>query len=116
MILRSSSGSLSITLDAKGNGDWSKVHLLEADVQRPLGAERLSYIATHLAAFLEDTSSPLHWVFSLSELHTCGNGEHIAGEAILHLQDVNAKWFAKLVLTAAEKRQWLQELLPHTAR
>ena len=114
IVLSSSSGSLTLTLDEKGFGAWCQVHLLVSGVSRPLGAERLEYIAGHLVSFLADTTPSLRWVFSLSELHCSAYGEHLAGEAILHIQDAYAKWFAKLVLTPAEKSQWMQELLQHT--
>jgi len=113
--LSSSSGSLTLALDEKGVGGWCQVHLLVSGASRPLGAERLKYIAAHLASFLADTSPGQRWVLSLSELHTSAYGEHVAGEAIIHLQDADAKMFAKLVLTPAEKSQWLQEMLKHAA-
>lgn len=114
IVLSSSSGSLTLTLDETGVGGWCQVHLLASGVCRPLGAERLTYIAARLTSFLADTSLGRHWVFSLSELHTSAYGEHVAGEAILHLRDADAKMFATLVITAAEKSQWLRELSQHT--
>jgi hypothetical protein len=114
IVLSSSSGSLTLTLDEKGVGGWCQVHLLVSGVRRPLGAEGLKYIAVHLASFLTDTSPGQRVVLSLSERHTSAYGEHIAGGAIIRLQDANAKWFAKLELTAAEMGQWMQELLQHT--
>lgn len=113
--LSSSSGSLTLALDEKGVGGWCQVHLLVSGASRPLGAETLKYIAAHLASFLADTSPGQRWVLSLSELHTSAYGEHVAGEAIIHFQDADAKMFAKLVLTPAEKSQWLQEMLKHAA-
>jgi hypothetical protein len=115
IVLRNSSGSLTLTLDEKGVGDWCQVHLLVSGMSRPLGAERLKYIAAYLASFLADTSPGQRWVLSLSELHTSAYGEHVAGGAIIHLQDADAKMFAKLVLTPAEKSQWLQEMSKHAA-
>jgi hypothetical protein len=114
IVLNSLSGSLTLTFDERGVDEWCQVHLLLSGVCRPLGAERLKYIAAHLASFLADTSPGQRWVFSLSELHTSAYGEHIAGEAILHLQNADAKMFAKLVLTAVEKSQWKLELSQHT--
>ncbi len=108
--LSSSSGSLTLTVDEKGIGGWCQVHLLLSGASRPLGAERLKYIAAHLASFLADTSRGQRWVLSLSELHTSAYGEHIAGGAIIHLQDADARMFATIELTTAEKSQWLQEL------
>jgi hypothetical protein len=52
-------------------------------------------------------------VFSLSERHTSAYGEHLAGEAILHLQDADGQVFARIVLTGAEKKQWLDLLSQH---
>ncbi len=113
--LSSSSGSLRLVPDEKGVGGWCQVHLLVSGANRPLGAETLKYITAHLASFLADTSPGCRWVLSLSELHTSAYGEHVAGEAIIHLQDTDAKMLAKLVLTPAEKSQWLQEMLKHDA-
>ena len=113
--LSSSSGSLTIALDEKGIGGWCQVHLLVSGASLPLGAERLKYIAAHLASFLADTSPGQRWVLSLSELHTSAYGEHVEGGAIVLLQDADAKMFAKLVLTPAEKSQWLREVSKHVA-
>jgi hypothetical protein len=113
IVLRSSSGSLALTVDEEGIGGWCKVQLLMGDVGRPLGAERLKYIATQIRAFLGDSSPSRRWILSLSELHTSAYGEHAAGETVIELQDANAKWFAKLVLTPTEKGEWMRELSEH---
>jgi len=113
--LSSSSGSLTLALDENGVGSWCQVHLYVSGASRPLGAETLKYIAAHLASFLADTSPGQRWVFSLSELHTSAYGEHVAGGAVIHLQDADAQMFAKLVLTPDEKNQWLQEVSKHAA-
>jgi hypothetical protein len=115
IVLGSSSGSLTLTQDEKGVGGWCRVHLLVSGVSRPLGAERLKYIATHLSSFLADAAPALRWVLSLSELHTSAYGEHVAGEAVLHLQDADAKVVPKLVLTPAERSEWLEALAKHKA-
>lgn len=114
IVLRSSSGSLTLALYEKGVGGWCQVHLLMTDICRPLGAERLQYIATHLTSFLSDATPGQRWVLSLSELHTSAYGEHVAGEAIIHLQDADGKMFAKLTLTTEEKKHWMQALMQHT--
>ena len=116
IVLSSSSGSLTLTLDEKGADDWCQVHLLVSGVSRPLGAERLKYIASSLLSFLRkpDAKPGLRSVLGLYELHTCFYGEHIGGHAVIQLQDADAKWFAKLVLTPAEKSQWMQELSKHS--
>ena len=111
IVLRTSGGSLTITPDKR---IWSQVHLTTPGASRPLGAESLEYIAGHLVSFLADTTPSLRWVFSLSELHCSAYGEHLAGEAILHFQDADAKMLAKLVLTPAERSQWMLELSKHT--
>jgi hypothetical protein len=114
MLLSSSSGDLTVTFDEQGVGGWCQVHLLVSGVSEPLGAERLKYIVTHLSSFLAGTTPGLRWVLSLSERHTSAYGEHVGeGEAILHLQDADAKVFAKLVLTRAEKKQWMEILSQH---
>lgn len=110
LVLRSSSGNLILSLDEKGVGGWCQVHLEMPGIRRPLGAERLRYVATHLASFLAESSSTQRWVFSLSELHTSAYGEHVDGEAIIHLQDADAKMFAKLVLTPTERTEWIETL------
>jgi hypothetical protein len=110
IVLSSSSGSLTLTPDESGVDGWCQVHLITSAVRRPLGAERLNYVAAQLLSFLSDASPDQHWVFSLSELHTSAYGKHVGEEAILELQDAHAHFFAKLVLTAAEKHQWVQEL------
>lgn len=113
--LISSTGRLSITLDTRGVGGWSQVELVVAGQSRPLGAERLKYIASRLVSFLADASptSELRSVLGLSELHTRAYGERDEGGAVLHLQDSNGKMFAKLVLTPDEARQWLDVLSAH---
>jgi len=118
IILNSSSGDLTLTLDEKGVGGWCQVHLVVSDASRPLGAERLKYIASNLVSFLRepDTKSGLRSVLGLSEVHTCMYGEHVEGEAVIHLQDADAKMFAKIVLTPAEKSAWLEVLSQHTSR
>lgn len=118
IVLRSSSGILTITPDEKGVGGWCQAHLLLACESRPLGAETLRYIASSLVAFLteSETKQGLRSVLGLSELHTSAFGEHVAGRAVLHLQDADGKMFAKLVLTPTEKSQWMQELVVHTGR
>ncbi len=113
IVLSSSSGSLTLTFDEQGIGGWCQVHLLVAGVGHPLGAERLKYIATRLRAFLEDPAPSQRWVFSLSELHTSAYGEHVAGGAILRLQDAHGKWLTKLVLTPTEKGGWMRQLSQH---
>ena len=114
IVLASSSGNLTLTLDEKGVGGWCQVHLNAPGVSRPLGAERLNYVATHLMSFLVGTAPGLRWVLSLSELHCSAYGEHVGEEAFLHLQDAEARMFAKLVLTPGEKSQWMDELSKHT--
>jgi hypothetical protein len=109
-LLTSASGTVSLSLDEQGVGEWCQVHLLVSGARRPLGAERLSYIAAHLATFLTDTSPGRRWVFSLAELHTSAYGAHVAGEATIQLQDSGAKMFASLTLTLAEQAAWVQAL------
>lgn len=115
VLLRSSSGDLTVTHDEQGIGGWCQVHLAVPGASRPLGAERLKYIVTHLSSFLANATSGLRWVLSLSERHTSAYGEHVAGEVILHLQDADGKMFAKVVLTEAEKKQWSDVLSQHTS-
>jgi hypothetical protein len=113
--LGSSSGRLALVLDEKGVGDWCQVHLLVAGASRPLGAATLRYVVAHLVSFLTDTSPGVRWVLGLSELHTSAYGEHVAGGAIIHLQDADANMFAKLVISPGEKTQWLEQLSRHAA-
>jgi hypothetical protein len=113
IVLSASSGSLSLTIDEDGVGGWCKVHLLTERTDRPLGAERVKYIATQLRSFLADSSPSRRWVLSLAELHTSAYGEHAEGETIIELQDGNAKWFARLVLSPAERSEWIRELSRH---
>lgn len=117
IMLTSSTGSLTLTIDEEGLGGWCQVHLLVSGVSRPLGAETLRYIASSLVSFLgEPRLKPgLRSVLGLSELHTSAYGEHLAEEVILHLQDADGTMFAKLVLAPAERSQWLQELSPYTS-
>ena len=114
--LRSSDGSLILTLDEKGVGGWCQVHLVSSGVSRPLGAETMKYIASHLVSFLKETESTrgLRWVLNLSELHASAYGEHVQGETILHFQDANGKMFARLALTLAERKQWMETLSQYT--
>jgi hypothetical protein len=116
IILSSSSGSLTLTPDEKGVGGWCQVHLLVSGVSRPLGAERVKYIASALLSFLKEpeTKPGLRSVIGLSELHTCFYGEHVGAQAVVHLQDADAMMFAKLVLAPDQKKQWEQELSKHT--
>jgi hypothetical protein len=110
----SAGGNLTLTLDPKGLGGWCQVHLVVSDVDRPLGAERLKYVAASLASFLrESKTSGIRSVFGLSELHTSAYGEQVGEEAVLHFQDRGGKMFAKLVLTSADKRQWLETLVQY---
>lgn len=74
----------------------------------------MKYIVTHLWSFLAGTTPGLRWVLSLSERHTSAYGEHVGEEAVLHFQDSDAKVFAKLVLTRAEKVQWMEILSQYT--
>lgn len=106
-LLTSASGALSLSLDEHG---WCQVHLRASGTRRRLGAERLSYIAAHLARFLTDTSPGQRWVFSLSELHMSAYGEHVDGGVLVHFQDSSANVFASLTLTLDEKTEWVQEL------
>lgn len=110
IVLRTASGSLALVLDEKGVGGWCQVRLLDAAISRQLGAERLEYIAGKLNAFLADPAPRQRWVLSLSELHTSVYGEHVAGASILHLQDADANWFAKLELTPTERNEWMHQL------
>jgi len=110
IVLPSSSGGLTLTPDERA---WSQVYLTAPGVNRPLGAERLKYIAAHLVSFLADNRAGRRWVLSLSELHTSTYGEHVGGEVALLLQDANGTMFRKLVLSGAEKNEWLQRLLRH---
>ncbi len=111
IVLRASGGTLTIT---PGLQAWCQVHLVTPDISRPLGAESLEYVAAHLMAFLANAAPGLRWVLSLSELHCSAYGEHVAQEAFLHLQDAEARMFAKIVVTSAEKSQWMDELSKHT--
>lgn len=115
IVLRSKSGSLTLTLDAMGVGYWCQVHLLVSGTSRPLGAERLEYVTSNLLSFLREAEAKtgIRSVLGLSELHTCIYGEHIGQRAILHFQDADARMVAKIVLTAAEKSQWIQLLTQH---
>jgi len=108
--LTTSSGSLTVSPDENGVGDWCQVHLLASGERQPLGAETLKYIAAHLRSFLEDSSPGQRWVFSLSELHTSAYGEHLAEGATIHLHDADATMFARLVLTPAEITEWLSKM------
>ncbi len=65
-----------------------------------------------MVCYSEGNNSDL--LFPIPELHVSAYGEHVAGEAILHFQDADGRMFANLVLTRAEKNQWLQELLHYT--
>ena len=116
IVLSSSSGTLTVTLDDKGVGGWCQVHLVESGESRALGAEMLKYVASSLVSFLRDAEArpQLRSVLGLSELHTSAYGEHVAGEVVLHLQDANGKMFAKLVLTPAERARWMQALSQYT--
>jgi hypothetical protein len=115
IVLSSSTGNLTVTLDPQGVGGWCQVHLVVSGMTRPLGAERLKYIAAHLLAFIDDTSTSQHWVLSLAELHTSAYGEHVATGAVIRLQDAEATFFSRLELTPAELAEWRQQLLPYAA-
>lgn len=108
--LRSASGTLLIAVDALGVGGWCQVQLIAAGGTRPLGAEQWKYISAHLSSFLADTSPGQRWVFSLAERHTSAYGEHVAGAAVLHLEDADGRIFARLVLSSAEIDQWLHDM------
>jgi hypothetical protein len=110
IVLSTLSGGLTLTLDEEGVGGWCKVHLNIEGVDRELGAESLTYIATQLRSFLEDARPGRRWILALAELHTSAYGEHVPGKAIIDLQDGDATWFAKLVLTPTEKGEWMREL------
>lgn len=110
LTLTSASGSLTLTVDSQGEGGWCRVELVTSDAARPLGAERLSYVATRLTSFLQDASPGHRWVFSLSELHTSAYGEHYDGTVTLELQDASAITFAVLTLSPAERTEWLDRL------
>ena len=71
-------------------------------------------VSERLSSFLVDTSVNQRWVLSLSELHTSVYGEHVAGGVLIHFQDADAMMFATLLLTAAERVQWIQQLAQFT--
>jgi hypothetical protein len=116
IVLQSSTGSLTLTAAHEGVGGWCQVQLTQSSESRPLGAERLKYLAMSLVSFLkkDQATTGLRSIFGLSERHTCAYGEHVGEDAVLHLQDADGKMFAKLVITQTEKAQWVQELLQYT--
>lgn len=107
ILLRTSTATLKIHPNEDA---WSQVQLTTVGMSRPLGAETLKYLTTHIRAFLSDPAPGERWVLSLSELHVSVYGEHLAEGAVLHSQDAHAKLFADVAITAAEKNQWIQEL------
>jgi hypothetical protein len=109
ILLRTSTATLEIRPNEHA---WSDVQLTTAGMSRPLGAETLKYLTTHIRAFLSDPAPGQRWVLSLSELHVSVYGEHLAEGVVLHFQDAHAKMFADVVITDAEKTQWIQELTP----
>jgi hypothetical protein len=117
IVLASSSGSLILSIDEKGVGGWCQVHLFVSGARRSLGAERLKYIASSLLSFLREPEGPrgLRSVLGLSELHTSVYGEHVGLQAKLDFQDADANTFATVVLTPAERSQWVHELSKYTA-
>jgi hypothetical protein len=112
ILLASGDVTLTITLDERGVGGWAQVALVSAGVRRPLGAERLSYLAARLVAFLSDPVPSSRWVASLAERHTSAYGEHVEGGAVLRLQDRDGEEFTKVMVTTAEGREWLAALTP----
>jgi hypothetical protein len=107
ILLRTSTATLEIHPNEHA---WSEVQLTTSGMSRPLGAETLKYLTTHIRAFLSDPTPGQRWVLSLSELHVSVYGEHLAEGAVLHFQNAHAKMFADVVITDAEKTQWIQEL------
>ena len=107
IVLPGSNGTLTITSDERA---WCQVRLTTSRLSQLLGAATLNDIAAHLVAFLEDTAPGQRWVLSLSELHTSAYGEHVPGKVIFHLEDADGTMFAKLVITEAQKLQWIREL------
>jgi hypothetical protein len=113
IVLTASGASLVISPDEHA---WSQIHFAASGVRRPLGAERLKYIAEHIVSFLSDLTSGQRWVLSLSELHVSAYGEHLAGKAVLHLQDAEGMMFADLEITEAARKQWIDELSQYLSK
>jgi hypothetical protein len=95
---------LLITLNERG---WTRVVLHHQNREVVLGSNVFEYIIDHLLAFLtEEKFLKLEWVLTLSELHHIFYGECKGEEAILKIQDANAKWIADLKLTNEQQKEW----------
>jgi hypothetical protein len=115
IVLGCSTGSLILVFDKNGVDDWCQVFLSVESGELPLGAERMRYVAKQLLLFLSDSSNGLRWVFSLTELHSSGYGDHVDRETRLELQNADGKVVATLVLTSAERLEWIAALASQTA-
>lgn len=91
--------------------NWWRVQLLEGDTQVIIGAEAKEYILNRLLLFLQDATTELCWVLTLSETHVTFYGRRVNARTELHLQDSGARMFAELILTQAEAQEWARTLL-----
>src|SRR5271157_5569654 len=101
----------SVELDAKRgtlklralDPSWVRLVLLQDGVERELGAETLKYILDHVRAFLKHPSAQLKWVLTLSETHVTVYGSLVTEGVLLKFQDKDAKFFAELQVSEAER-------------
>jgi hypothetical protein len=110
MVLTAGGGSLRLTTNEES---WCQVSLVTTGETRPLGAELLSYVASHLVSFLSERRTGRQWVFTLAELHVAAYGEHLPEGVLFHFMDAEAKFFATLALSSAQQAKWLEALSPH---
>lgn len=93
-----------------GEREWTRVVLHRGGIAEDLGAEGFTGLAERLSKFLEDPPSTLRCAFVLSEKHTTAYGCVSGDKLLLQLQDRDAKCFAELELTDAERLFWLRQL------
>ena len=93
-----------------GEREWTRVVLHRGGVAEDLGAEGLGGLVERISRFLKEPPSVLRCAFVLSEKHTTAYGCASGDKVLLRLQDRDAKFFAKLELTNAERLVWLRQL------
>ena len=89
---------------------WSVVDLESGGKRVRLGAELLDDIVSRLVGFLTDQRPGERWVLSLAEVHTTIYGEHFETGTKLRFQDANASFFSEIVLSKADRADWLTKL------
>jgi hypothetical protein len=79
-------------------------------MERRLGAGMLPDLLRRMASVLAQEPAGHRWIFSLDEPHGALYGEQHVEGWVVHVQDVDGVFVAKIVLSAAERARWLAQL------